>query len=61
MDISRQNLSQLGMRPLMDRVAALQKRAEPQPAAAPGYPDGLTQREVEVLRLITRGRTASNY
>ena len=46
----------LGMRPLeaqaVDRLEQLEARA-----AAPSYPDGLTQREVEVLRLIIAGAT----
>ena len=54
MAISRE----LGMRPLMQRVAARQAAVESQPAAAPAYPDSLTQREVEVLRLIATGKTA---
>ncbi len=45
------------MRPLMERVAALKERAASQPVKAPAYPDGLTQREVEVLRLIATGKT----
>ncbi len=45
------------MRPLMERVVALQQRAESQPVAAPAYPDGLTQREVEVLRMVAAGKT----
>ena len=49
--------TELGMRPLMDRVITLQKRAEAQPVRAPAYPDGLTQREVEVLRLIAASKT----
>jgi DNA-binding CsgD family transcriptional regulator len=49
--------SELGMRPLMERVLRLQGRAKSQPARAPAYPDGLTQREVEVLRLIAQGKT----
>ncbi len=48
---------ELGMRPLMERVVALQERAESQPARTPTYPDGLSHREVEVLRLIATGRT----
>ncbi len=47
----------LGMRPLMERVAALQERAEAQPVRAPAYPAGLTAREMEVLRLIAQGKT----
>ena len=49
--------TELGMPPLMERVIALQERAESQPAKAPAYPDRLTQRGVEVLRLIAAGNT----
>ena len=48
---------ELGMGPLMERVIALQERAESQPARAAAYPDGLTEREVEVLRLIALGKS----
>jgi DNA-binding CsgD family transcriptional regulator len=48
---------ELGMKPLMQRVMALQERAEAEPARAPAYPDGLSQREVEVLRLIALGKS----
>ena len=47
----------LGMRPLTDRMVALQERVASQPGPAPQYPDRLTQREVEVLRLIALGRS----
>jgi ATP/maltotriose-dependent transcriptional regulator MalT len=47
----------LGMKPLMERVAALKEQVEAQPSKAPDYPDGLTEREVEVLRLIAAGKT----
>jgi DNA-binding CsgD family transcriptional regulator len=46
----------LGMRPLTERVVALQERASSQPARSSAYPDGLTLREVEVLRLIAAGK-----
>lgn len=46
-----------GMRPLMERVASLQERADAQPVRAPAYPDGLSAREVEVLRLIAAGKS----
>ena len=49
--------TELGMRPLMERVAGLQEQAEAQPVRAPAYPDGLTQREVEVIRLVATGKT----
>jgi DNA-binding NarL/FixJ family response regulator len=41
----------------MERVAVLQGRVESLPTKMPAYPDGLTQREVEVLRLIAAGRS----
>ncbi len=49
--------SELGMRPLMERVLTLQERAVSQLTKTPEYPDRLTQREVEVLRLIAAGKT----
>ena len=49
--------TELGMKPLMERATALRERAESAPARAPVYPDGLTAREVEVLRLIASGKT----
>jgi DNA-binding CsgD family transcriptional regulator/tetratricopeptide (TPR) repeat protein len=49
--------TELGMRPLTERVQALQKKVAVQPAPAPTYPDGLTGREVEVLHLIALGRS----
>ena len=45
------------MRPLMERVVKLQGKASSQPGIAPIFPDGLTQREVEVLRLVAAGKT----
>ena len=48
---------ELGMRSLMERVVSLQVRAWSQPTKAPAYRDGLTQREVEVLRLLSAGKT----
>ena len=49
--------TELGLRPLMERIAALQTQAESFPAKKPAYPDGFTQREVEVLRLVSGGKT----
>jgi DNA-binding CsgD family transcriptional regulator len=46
----------LGMRPLMERVVSLQEKARLHAGRAPQYPDGLTQREVEVLRLVATGK-----
>lgn len=45
------------MRPLRKRVLALQEKASSQLTKPPAYPDGLSQREVEVLRLVAAGRS----
>jgi DNA-binding CsgD family transcriptional regulator len=51
------SLSQeLGMSPLIQRVVALKERTDYQPKTGPAYPDGLTQREVEVLRQVAAGK-----
>ena len=42
---------------MAEKVLGLQERTEAQPAKAPTYPDGLTGREVEVLRLIAAGKS----
>ena len=47
----------LGMAPLLQRVTTLQERVASLPERAPAYPDGLSQREVEVLRLVAAGKT----
>ncbi|HLF05323.1 MAG TPA: AAA family ATPase [Dehalococcoidia bacterium] len=49
--------SELGMKPLMQRVIVRQQGLESAPPAVPALPDGLTQRELEVLRLIAQGRS----
>ena len=45
------------MRPLAEWASALKDRADSVPFGTPGFPAGLTQREVEVLRLVAAGRT----
>ncbi len=51
----------LRMRPLLGRAQALREKAsqivQPQQPPASEYPDGLTQREVEVLRLVAAGKS----
>ena len=47
----------LGMVPLKQKVAERLETARAEPEEAPANPDGLTQREVEVLRLIAAGKT----
>ena len=49
--------TELGMRPLTERVVALQARTESPAVQAPVYPDGMTLREVDVLRLVASGKT----
>ena len=45
----------LGMRPLMERVSQRLERVHILPETSSAYPDGLSRREVEVLRLIAGG------
>lgn len=42
---------------LRQRLLELQTEAQARPAMSPTYPDGLTHREVEVLKLIAAGKT----
>ena len=49
--------TELGMRPLIGRVNQRLERVQTKPASAPTYPGGLTEREVEVLRLVAAGKT----
>ena len=39
------------------KATALGELVESQPASAPRYPGGLTEREVDVLKLIAAGRS----
>ncbi len=48
---------EMKMQPSLERAVALQDRAKAGPVRAPTYPAGLSQREVEVLRLISAGKT----
>ena len=50
--------TELGMRPLMKRSEALRAQIKSGPEPAPAFPDGLTHREVEVLRLIAVGKSS---
>ncbi|MCZ6539555.1 MAG: LuxR C-terminal-related transcriptional regulator, partial [Chloroflexi bacterium] len=53
LEISRE----LGLIAIEERLVALQNRANALTAPTPAYPDGLTEREVEVLRLLAAGHT----
>ena len=57
LDESLSIATELGMRPLMERVKERIEQAQAQPVAAPAYPGDLTEKEVEVLRLIAAGKT----
>ena len=48
---------ELGLVALEKRLIGLQETAASMAAPAPAYPDGLTAREVAVLRLLAAGRT----
>ena len=48
---------ELGMRPLMERVAVALRDRAGTGTAKPSYPDGLTRREVEVLVLVAQGKS----
>jgi DNA-binding CsgD family transcriptional regulator len=48
----------MGMTPALERAVAVQHRLTGRPPARPVYPDGLTHREVEVLRLVADGRSS---
>ena len=48
---------ELGMRSLEERTADLLRQVGSLPSKTLEYPDGLTQREVEVLRLIALGKS----
>ena len=47
--------TELGMRPLMERVNQRVNRVQAQPPKSHGRPAGLSEREVEVLRLVASG------
>ena len=49
--------TELGMRPLVERVQERLDRARTGDAETPSYPGGLSQREVEVLRLVAQGKS----
>ena len=54
---SRSISTELGMRPLMERVQNRVEGLESVVAAPHSHPDNLTRREVEVLQLITQGKS----
>tara|TARA_B100001971_G_C18266840_1_gene593884 strand:+ start:9602 stop:10387 length:786 start_codon:yes stop_codon:yes gene_type:complete len=57
LDEAGQLASDLGMKPLNEKVNAVREQLDARPAPKPSYPDGLSRREVEVLRLVAAGKT----
>jgi ATP/maltotriose-dependent transcriptional regulator MalT len=51
--------SELGMKPLVERLETLREKLVSLPPGKTEYPDGLTEREVEVLRLVAAGMSNS--
>ncbi len=49
--------TELGMKPLQAKLEALSQRLATRRGGRPEYPDGLTEREVEVLRLVAAGKS----
>lgn len=48
---------ELSMKPLLDRLGELKKVSDARRGGRTIYPDGLTEREVEVLRLVAAGKS----
>ena len=57
LDEARSIAAPLGAAPLLARATTLAARLDAAKAPAPAYPAGLSEREVEVLRLVAAGRT----
>ena len=49
--------TELGMRPLMEKVTARRESLSVQPAPVQKYPSNLTERQWEVLQLLAQGKT----
>ena len=49
--------TELGMLPLMERIAPLREKADTLAPTTPAYPNGVTEREVEVLRSVASGKS----
>ena len=57
-ELNREVVSQKQLNDILrERISSLSEQAQNQSRRAPEYPDGLTEREVEIMRLITGGKT----
>ena len=57
LDFAIGELRDMKMQPALERALGLQEKLDSPTGDAVSYPDGLSQREVEVLRLIARGKS----
>ena len=57
LDFAVTELRDMKMQPALERALGLQAGLEARPVEKPAYPDGLTRREVEVLRLVASGKS----
>ena len=57
LDAAMPEFRDMKMQPSLERAIVLKEKAEAGPVRAPTYPDGLTQREVEVLRAVASGKS----
>ena len=57
LDFAIAEFGEMKMQPSLEDALALHERLTAKPAKAPRYPDGLTEREAEVLRLVAMGKT----
>jgi DNA-binding CsgD family transcriptional regulator/tetratricopeptide (TPR) repeat protein len=57
LELAIPELRAMGMRPALEQALALQQGQPPARPDEPAYPDGLSARELDVLRLIAAGRS----
>ena len=57
LEFATAEFAEMKMRPSLERAGALHDRTEARRPERATYPDGLTEREVDVLRLIASGKT----
>ena len=57
LDAALAEFQEMKMQPSLERAMAVKERAEAGPVRVPAYRNGLTQREVEVLRAVASGKS----